>query len=77
MVGEVEAIDIWQTAKILIGRYGARARLEAAWLASVGYQSGIPNSVHVWKRVAEAIEQLQRAQQPGEARSGQRRNDDV
>lgn len=55
---DMEEIDIWRTAKILIDAHGENAWLEAAQRADHAIEDGNPASVNVWMRVMRAIGEL-------------------
>ena len=59
-IGDMEEIDIWRTAQILIDAHGEAAWLEAAQRADQCLVEGNPAGTAVWKRVLQAVEELQR-----------------
>jgi hypothetical protein len=58
-------IDIWRTAHFHLKRYGEGALLEATQRADLMASKGDLESAAVWRRVAEAILELQRTRRSG------------
>ena len=56
----MDEIDVWRTAKILIDAHGMDALIHAAMRADHALEDGNLDGVNVWKRVAQAVEELQR-----------------
>ena len=52
-------IDIWRAAQQMIEIYGPDAGINAALRADHLLDQGDPDGFHVWKRIVDAIKQLQ------------------
>ena len=61
----IPEIDIWRVANLMLKRYGDQAEAESAIrsaeLAEAGYSAGAA----VWRRVTDAIGQLENTTPPG------------
>ena len=61
-------LDIFRTANVLIREHGEDAALEAAQRADAMLEKDDMEGAAVWRRVLEAVEELQRKERaPGEA----------
>jgi hypothetical protein len=58
--------DIFRAAKLLIDRHGEDAAIRAAQRADVPLDEGDVDGALVWRRILEAIEELQRERRNGE-----------
>jgi len=56
----MEEIDIWRTAKALIDTYAEMAEFEATMRADHALSESNLGALRVWKRVAKAVQALQR-----------------
>ena len=64
----ISDLDIYQSAKVIIKRYGEKARLHATKRADALLKAGDSDGHAAFKRVLRVIEELQRtAPKPGEA----------
>jgi len=52
-------IDIWRSANLLMKQHGEDAPIEAAMLADAMLEKGDLDGYAVWKRIIQAIEDLQ------------------
>lgn len=52
--------DIWRAAQLLVKRHGADARIVAAQHADELFNEGDLDGAAVWKRILQAVEELQR-----------------
>ena len=59
----MEEIDLWRAADQMIRLYGPDAALQAGLRADKMLDQGDVDGFHVWKRIAGAIEDLERKQQ--------------
>jgi hypothetical protein len=59
--------DIWQAAKLLLDQHGDEAAPRAAQRADKLMDEGDMEGVAIWRRIAKAIEELQRGRREGEA----------
>ncbi len=57
---QVDPLDVWRTAKLLVDHHGADARLRADMRASELAEAGDQVGVQVWQQIAAAIGKLQR-----------------
>jgi hypothetical protein len=55
----ISEIDIYRTANVLIGQYGAGALLEAMKRIGLYHVIGNEKGEAVWRRIADAVESLQ------------------
>ncbi len=56
----ISDFDIYRSAKVIIERYGEKARLHATKRADALLKAGDLDSYAAWKRILRAIEELQR-----------------
>ena len=56
----MEPLDKWRTAHQMIEQHGVEAELQAALNADDFLERGDPDSFHGWKRIVDAIKDLQR-----------------
>ncbi len=61
-------LDIYRTASAWIARHGDHAHPMALSMAEIFASRGEPEGEAIWKRIAAAVEELQR-QEPGEGES--------
>jgi len=59
--------DIFRAAKMLIDQRGADAPIRAAQRADELLEEGDVDGVAVWRRILEAIDELQRGRREGES----------
>jgi hypothetical protein len=62
-----DLIDIYRAAKLVIDRDGEDAQLYAAARTVVHAGKGDEEGAAIWRRVAAAVEELQRERRPDEA----------
>ena len=60
-------LDIYRTANLLIKQHGSQAQLEAAQRADKLLEAGDLEGIATWRKVIQAIQELQRDRRPGEA----------
>ena len=60
-------LDIYRAANVLIKQHGSHAELEAAQRADALLDAGDMDGTATWRKVLEAIQELQRDRRPGEA----------
>ena len=65
-----EDIDIWRAAHLLVKRHGADAVAVAAQRADELLAQGDVDGQHIWKRIVNAVHELQRTKPA----AGERRN---
>ncbi len=58
----ISELDIFRSADILVKRYGEGAAIEAAMRADAMLNKGDLDGCAVWKRIARAVEEVQRAE---------------
>ncbi len=58
--------DIFRAAKLMIDQHGADAPIRAAQRADELLEEGDVDGAAVWRRILEAIEELQRERREGE-----------
>jgi hypothetical protein len=63
----IPELDIYRAAKLLIDRDGEDAQLYAAARMVVLAGEGDQEGAAVWRQIAAAVEELQRARRPDEA----------
>jgi len=63
--GVVREIDIWRAANLLLKRHGDKARAEAAARADALAAAGDREGAAVWRRITDAIAQLENETPPG------------
>jgi hypothetical protein len=61
----IPEIDIWRVATLMLKRYGDEADIESAIRAEELAEEGDHNGVAVWRRVIDAIAQLENTAPPG------------
>jgi hypothetical protein len=59
--------DIFRAAKLLIDQHGDDAPIRAAQRADVLLEEGDMDGALVWRRILDAIDELQRGRREGEA----------
>jgi hypothetical protein len=59
--------DIFRAAKLLIDEHGDDAPIRAAQRADVLLEEGDMDGALVWRRILDAIDELQRGRREGEA----------
>ena len=57
----ISDLDIFQSAKVIIKRYGKDAQIHSTKRASAMLEAGDLGAYAAWKRILRAIEALQRA----------------
>jgi hypothetical protein len=62
----VDDPDIFRTAKLMIDQHGEEAALQAAQRADELFEDGDLEGSVVWRRIASAIEELQRGRRNDE-----------
>jgi hypothetical protein len=58
--------QIWQSASLLLGKYGLDAAFEAGLRADERVEHGDCDGAVHWLRVVEAVEELQRIERAGD-----------
>lgn len=53
-------IDIWRSANVIVKQYGEDASVQAAMRADDLLAAGDTNGCAVWKRILQAVQELQR-----------------
>jgi hypothetical protein len=61
----IPEIDIWRVAYLMLKRYGGEADIESAIRAEELFEDGDHNGAAVWRRVIDAIAQLENTTPPG------------
>jgi hypothetical protein len=61
----IPEIDIWRVAFLMLNRYGDEADIESAIRAEELAEEGDQNGAAVWRRVIDAIGQLENRTPPG------------
>ena len=54
--------EIYQSAKVIIKRYGKDAQIHSTKRASAMLEAGDLGAYAIWKRILRAVEELQRAE---------------
>ena len=57
----ISDLDIYRSANVIIERYGEKARLHATKRASAMLDKGDLDAYAIWKRILQAVEELQKA----------------
>jgi hypothetical protein len=55
----IPEIDIWRAANLMLKRYGENAHMESAARADELAGAGDHNGEAVWRRITDAVEQLE------------------
>lgn len=63
----IDDIDLWRAAKLMVDRYGVEAEIEAASRADKLLEDGDLEGRAAWLRIVDAICELLRGRNPGEA----------
>ena len=63
----IDEIDIWRSAKLIIDQHGDRAGAEAIRRPNRLAEAGATEGAAVWKRIASAIEEMQKTEPDGAA----------
>jgi hypothetical protein len=63
----MDDIDVWRSANQMIKRFGTDASVRAAMRADVLFDLGDIAGYRVWKRVVDAINELNRRTRDGDA----------
>ncbi len=58
-------LDIWRSAKLLVGQHGANAPVEAAQRVDAMLEAGDLAGRAVWRRILAAVEELIRTEPAG------------
>ena len=67
MAAMVSDLDIYRSAKLLVGQHGENADLEAAMRADAMLEKGDLDGKRAWLRIMKAVDELQRQERrPGE-----------
>ena len=61
----IPEIDIWRVANLMLKRYGDEADIESAIRAEELAEEGDHNGAAVWRRIINAIGQLENTTPPG------------
>jgi hypothetical protein len=61
----IPEIDIWRVACLMLKRYGDEADIESAIRAEELAEAGNHNGAAVWRRIIDAIGQLENTTPPG------------
>jgi hypothetical protein len=61
----IPEIDIWRVANLMLKRYGDEADIESAIRAEELAEAGDPAGEAVWRRIIDAITQLENTTPPG------------
>jgi hypothetical protein len=61
----IPEIDIWRVANLMLKRYGDEADIESAIRAEELAEAGDHNDAAVWRRVIDAVAQLENTTPPG------------
>ena len=61
----IPEIDIWRVAYLMLKRYGDQAEPESAIRSAELAEAGDVAGAAVWRRVTDAIEQLENTTPPG------------
>jgi hypothetical protein len=61
----IPEIDIWRVANLMLKRYGDDADIESAIRADELAEEGDHNGAAVWRRIIDAIGQLENTTPPG------------
>ena len=59
-------LDIYRTANLMIRQHGSQAEMEAALKADALLDAGDVEGSATWRKVLQAIQELQRDRRPGE-----------
>ena len=65
MPSVVSEIVIWRVAFLMLKRYGGEADIESATRAEELAEAGNHNGASVWRRIIDAIGQLENTTPPG------------
>ena len=63
--GMISEIDIWRVASLMLKQYGGEADIESAIRAEEFADAGDRASEAVWRRIIDAIGQLENTTPPG------------